>query len=261
VNSSTAYAKKYDGRGNQCTERGMWKHNLLSAHKCAIMTVGQKAKLKPGDSVFDVGIGCGHKMWWLRRAFGVKTTGIDISKAGIEWAQKSLVDGSHCVGDATHMSWVPSDSFDLVFSFATIYHISTAAQQCKAMREMVRIAKPGGLVYNGWNGYFYTYYKTTAEYMEPACWEKCFEGTGHTVEVVQEKAYLQSTHTIFVENRAKDWVTYKSGLHPGKDWSESYAVVITKSKGVDNSKLENMHGGVGEKHAWPYDGTKCFGPH
>ena len=68
--------------------------------------------------------------------FGVRTAGVDISKSGIEWANRELAGGSHCFGNATNLSWVPSNSFNLVFSFAAIYHIPSAALQCKACSDV-----------------------------------------------------------------------------------------------------------------------------
>lgn len=49
------------------------------------------------------------------------------------------------------MTWLPDGVFDHVFSFAAVYHLKPE-EQCHVMKESVRIIRPGGTVWIGWNG-------------------------------------------------------------------------------------------------------------
>ena len=44
--------------------------------------------MQPGDSVFDFGSGCGHKMMWLSQLFGVRTYGVDIVQGAANFANQ-----------------------------------------------------------------------------------------------------------------------------------------------------------------------------
>lgn len=86
--STTGYfhGQAYSDRGQKQCEKGegMWLYDHTSAHRCIALTVGRKAELKPGDLVFDVGVGCGHKMRWMREEFGVGTSGVDLSSTSVQ---------------------------------------------------------------------------------------------------------------------------------------------------------------------------------
>merc|ERR1712072_897291 len=152
----------------------------------------------------------------MRRAFGVSTNGVDMTAESIAWAEANLPDGKHCVGDASNLSFVPDNSYDLVFSWGVIHHLPPILQ-CQSVQEMVRIAKPGGHIYSGFNGYVFIkgYGMKWKGYAEEnkKFWEECFAGTGEKVEVAMEASYLKATHSLLAG-----------------DPTGSHAVVIRKSQ-------------------------------
>ena len=102
---------------------------------------------KASDRVLDVGCGQGIYLARLARSYGFKGVGIDISRKSIEYAQKHLADKRlrFEAGEAIKLPFTEA-SFDKVVSFDALEHIEA---QEKAVKEMVRVLKPGGrlLVY------------------------------------------------------------------------------------------------------------------
>lgn len=102
---------------------------------------------KGNPIILDVGCGPGllTKEFVLRsRAFSV--TGIDISRVAIGMAKKNCKEFSNAsfmAGNVDHLPF-PSDSFDIVVCKDTLHHFSDPK---KAMREMLRVVKKGGMVY------------------------------------------------------------------------------------------------------------------
>jgi len=153
----TSVAEKYNRRAHNCNGEGVWhKVPLRDHHKILKVAAGFMA-LEPGMSVFDWGCGCGHKLKLLHDSFDIRGFGIDVSNATIAYARENTTSGNKfCVADGTQLGWIPDNTFDRAFSFGSIYHVYNTTTFCHVLREMVRIVKPGGMVYNGWteNGEF-----------------------------------------------------------------------------------------------------------
>ena len=102
--------------------------------------------LHPEMEVLSVGCGPGN----ILRAIAateptIRATGIDISQTRIEQARKRSPGNPQVkffCGNATEMQF-PRRSFDLVYTRMLLQYLS---QKEKAVAEMVRVTKPGGLV-------------------------------------------------------------------------------------------------------------------
>ncbi|CAD7961695.1 unnamed protein product [Amoebophrya sp. A25] len=68
----------------------MWENDLKARHMCMIQALGTFLQMRPGDSVFDFGSGCGHKMMWLSQFFGVRTFGVDIVEGAVKFANRYI---------------------------------------------------------------------------------------------------------------------------------------------------------------------------
>lgn len=101
---------------------------------------------------------------------------------------------------------------------------------------MVRIAKPGALIYNGWNGYFYTYHGgqiSDPPYVPPIHFIECFAGSPHTVDVVQDSLYLGASHGFFGgKNCSVTGCGGKMTAQMGMRWAGTFGVVIRKAIGA-----------------------------
>lgn len=97
--------------------------------------------LKKGAQVLDVGCGTGR---WLRRLEqrGFSTAGIDQSPAMLRLARERGTFLPLFAGDAQHLPF-RDESFDCVSGVTVVQHIPLA-QQSQALKEMIRVLRPGG---------------------------------------------------------------------------------------------------------------------
>jgi len=92
----------------------------------------------PAD-VLEVGCGTGH---WLAllHAHGAQVSGLDASRAMLEFARRKLPKAELVHGSAEQLPW-PEASFDRVFSFNAIHHFP---DQQMFIREAHRVLRAGG---------------------------------------------------------------------------------------------------------------------
>lgn len=93
------------------------------------------------DAVVDIACGTGE---WLGvvHDIGAKVAGIDLSERAINVARRSLPDADLRASGATELPW-GDDVFDLVTCLGSLEHFP---DQAASLREIKRIAKPGGRV-------------------------------------------------------------------------------------------------------------------
>jgi ubiquinone/menaquinone biosynthesis C-methylase UbiE len=98
--------------------------------------------VKPGDSVLETSVGTGLNFKYLPR--GVKLSGLDLSAEMLANCQRNLrrwqMDADLYLGNAECLPFADA-SFDVVYTCGGFNFFSDRA---KAVREMIRITKPGG---------------------------------------------------------------------------------------------------------------------
>jgi ubiquinone/menaquinone biosynthesis C-methylase UbiE len=101
-------------------------------------------EVKPGDSVLETSVGTGLSYKYLPR--GVKLFGLDLSKEMLANCQTNLrrwdLDADLFLGNAEDLPFA-DESFDVVFHVGGINFFNDRA---KAVREMIRVAKPGSRI-------------------------------------------------------------------------------------------------------------------
>jgi ubiquinone/menaquinone biosynthesis C-methylase UbiE len=99
---------------------------------------------KPGDSVLETSVGTGLNFKYLPR--GVKLSGLDLSPEMLVNCEANLLrwqmDADLYLGNAESLPFTDS-SFDVVFHVGGINFFNDRA---KAIREMIRVARPGSLL-------------------------------------------------------------------------------------------------------------------
>jgi SAM-dependent methyltransferase len=106
------------------------------------------ARVQDGDHVFEAGCGSGAFLAELLAFRNVKVAGVDFAESLVAIAKKNL-PGDFSVADITDLSSIGSEQFDKVLSHGVFLYLDTTAAAEKAASEMVRITKPGGLIYVG----------------------------------------------------------------------------------------------------------------
>jgi ubiquinone/menaquinone biosynthesis C-methylase UbiE len=104
----------------------------------------RRLEVKPGDSVLETSVGTGLNFKYLPR--GVKLSGLDLSPEMLVNCQANLrrwnLDADLYLGNAENLPFADS-SFDVVYHVGGINFFNDRA---KAIREMIRVAKPGSLL-------------------------------------------------------------------------------------------------------------------
>ena len=129
----SVYLKRFNKRwSQQCDPAGIgmgeWGLFCKCAQFCKVISVGVLMRYLPGELVFDWGAGCGHALGWLRRAFGVATTGHEFH--GVVGAKAVQHAGAQamCDGDGADLSHLPDEYVDHVISNSAVYHLSETLQ-------------------------------------------------------------------------------------------------------------------------------------
>ena len=117
-----------------CALRGVTPSQYLSSYLRLL-------EIKPGDSVLETSVGTGLNFKYLPR--GAKLFGLDLSAEMLANCQANLrrweLDADLFLGNAEDLPFA-NDSFDVVFHVGGINFFNDRA---KAIREMIRVAKPG----------------------------------------------------------------------------------------------------------------------
>jgi SAM-dependent methyltransferase len=100
---------------------------------------------RKGQRCIDLGCGTGAFTRRLQ-VFGLELIGIDISPRSIERAASSQDGIRYEVGDIT-ATGLAEDSFDVAALSGVLHHITARADRIRAMREALRILRPGGHLY------------------------------------------------------------------------------------------------------------------
>lgn len=117
---------------------------LCGGARSARNEVMERITVRQGDTVLETGIGYGENFLWLtRRVKGLKLYGLDIQKEMMSHCISNLyrwnIEAELARADAHSLPYRES-VFDVVFHLGAI---NLFEDKGKAIREMIRVAKPG----------------------------------------------------------------------------------------------------------------------
>ncbi|KAK3743953.1 hypothetical protein QZH41_002715 [Actinostola sp. cb2023] len=179
--------------------------------------VAQQMNFKDGHSMFDNGCGCGAFLSAFNVTYkNVKVGGLDLSPGAIAFA-KELFPGekeNFKIGTVENLSFVKDASYDHAMTFFTFPYVNPE-NQCKAVKEMLRIVKPGGSLYIGHNlESDCKDKKHIGIYTLPLCFwnEHCLQGRNDVQEIyyIKEKelfgvsVYCPDKSAVFVHKKGGD---------------------------------------------------------
>lgn len=130
------------------------ENNRLSRSKAArvefLTTVRYIEKyLKRGDRILDVGAGAGEYSLYFARK-GYEVSALELSPANIEAFRKKIMPDDRIdlvQGNAVDLSRYTDESFDAVFLFGPLYHLSREEDRQQCIREAKRVLKKDGTLF------------------------------------------------------------------------------------------------------------------
>lgn len=210
----TSVAEKYNRRAHNCAGNGIWNRVTIEDHHKILHNMVRLGRIKKHAFVLDWGSGCGHSLQFLFDEYDTTGVGIDVSSQTIAYARTNTTRANlHCVADGTKLEWIPSNFFDHAISFGSIYHVYNRTMFCHVLRQLVRVVKPGGTVYNGWT--------ENAEYKRDHV-AMCFGDLDVTADVLEEKKEFADV-AIFP-------------LKAQQDVPNTYSLVVTKRKATEDER-------------------------
>lgn len=127
------------------------EQSLDLAQRNKLEHICRKLRLRPGESLLDVGCGWGALVCWAARHYGVHAHGITLSRNQFDYAQEEVrrqgLDGQVTIELRDYRDLPPEISYDKIVSVGMFEHVGlkNLPGYFAAMRRML---KPGGLFLN-----------------------------------------------------------------------------------------------------------------
>lgn len=108
-----------------------------------------KKYLRPGMRVLEIGAGTGRYSHALARE-GYAVDAVELIESNIDIFRQNTQPGEKITitqGDARQLSCLADSTYDITLLLGPMYHLFTRADQEQALREAVRVTKPGGVIF------------------------------------------------------------------------------------------------------------------
>ena len=105
--------------------------------------------LKPGSRVLEIGAGTGRYSHALARK-GHEVDAVELVEHNIEIFRRNTQPGEKITivqGNALDLSAFSNDEYDITLLLGPLYHLYSVEDKRQALREAIRVTKPGGVVF------------------------------------------------------------------------------------------------------------------
>mgnify|MGYP002542638091 CR=1 FL=1 len=105
--------------------------------------------IKPGDCVLEIGAGTGRYSHALARK-GYQVDAVELVAHNIKVFRKNTLASENITvtqGNALDLSAFPANKYDITLLLGPLYHLYTMEDKRQALREAIRVAKPGGVIF------------------------------------------------------------------------------------------------------------------
>lgn len=142
----TEYYSNYDEEGRLLSRHGQVEY---------LTTMRYIEKyLRPGMRILEVGAATGRYSHALAQ-MGYKVDAVELVQHNINIFREKTKPGEDVTvrqGDARDLSAFAENTFDITLILGPMYHLFTEDDQKQALREAVRITKPGGTIFAAYCG-------------------------------------------------------------------------------------------------------------
>jgi SAM-dependent methyltransferase len=110
--------------------------------------------LRPGMRILEIGAATGRYSHALARQ-GYQVDAIELVQHNIDIFRKNTLSGEQLTirqGNATDLSMLTDDTYDITLLLGPMYHLFTVSEQKQALREALRVTKPGGILFAAYCG-------------------------------------------------------------------------------------------------------------
>ena len=110
--------------------------------------------LRPGMRILEIGAATGRYSHTLAQA-GYSVDAVELVQHNIDIFKQKTIPGETVIirqGDARDLSFYAENTFDLTLVLGPMYHLFTAEDQKQALREAIRVTKPGGIIFAAYCG-------------------------------------------------------------------------------------------------------------
>ena len=142
----TEFYSNYDEEGRLLSKHGQVEY-------LTTMRYIQKY-LQPGMRILEVGAATGRYSHALAQ-MGYWVDAVELVQHNIEIFNQNTQTGENVTirqGDARDLSAFADDTYDLTLVLGPMYHLFTAEDQKQALREAIRVTKPGGVIFAAYCG-------------------------------------------------------------------------------------------------------------
>lgn len=108
--------------------------------------------IKPGDRVLEVGAGTGRYSHALARQ-GYAVDAVELIGHNIDVFQNNTQPGENISitqGNALDLSAFSDNTYDITLLLGPLYHLYTKEDKRQALREAVRVTRPGGVIFTAY---------------------------------------------------------------------------------------------------------------
>lgn len=136
------YYSGYDEDGRLLSRHGQVEYTTTMKY------IHEYLRALPDARVLELGAGTGRYSIALARE-GYAVTALELTEHNIE-ILKSKLDGSEPIelvrGSALDLSRFPDGGFDMTLMLGPMYHLYTREDKLRALKEALRVTRPGGIV-------------------------------------------------------------------------------------------------------------------
>ena len=142
----TDYYSGYDEDGRLRSRHGMVEYLTTMRYV--------KKYLQPGMRILEIGAATGRYSHALARE-GYEVDAVELIQHNIDIFRQNTQPGEKITirqGNAKDLSMLEESSYDMTLLLGPMYHLFTVEEQKQALREAIRVTKPGGILFAAYCG-------------------------------------------------------------------------------------------------------------